>query len=63
MGTSQPPDWIELAKKAAKREGLTLSEFIGLAMVDRAHRVLKIDSGSGWRRLSERSARGRPKNG
>jgi len=61
FGTTQPADWIELAQKAASLEGVTLSEFVGLAMVDRAHRILGIDPVKGWKKLSRRT-RGRPKN-
>jgi uncharacterized protein (DUF1778 family) len=61
LGTTQPADWIELAQKAASLEGVTLSEFVGLAMVDRAFAVLGTDPAKGWKKLSKRT-RGRPKN-
>ncbi len=38
LGTTQPSDWIELAQKAASLEGVTLSEFVGLAMVESPER-------------------------
>ena len=55
LGTTQPADWIELAQKAASLEGVTLSEFVGLAMVDRAFIVLKVDPVKGWKKLSPRT--------
>jgi hypothetical protein len=55
LGTTQPSDWIELAQKAASLEGVTLSEFVGLAMVDRAHRILGVDPVKGWKKLSPRT--------
>ena len=61
LGTTQPADWIEIAQKAASLEGVTLSEFVGLAMVDRAFAVLGTDPVKGWKKLSRRT-RGRPKN-
>jgi hypothetical protein len=41
VNTTQPADWAELARKAASLEGVSLSEFIGIAMVDRSHRILE----------------------
>jgi hypothetical protein len=61
VNTTQPADWAELARKAASLEGIGLSEFVGLAMVDRAHRILGVDPVKGWKKLSKRT-RGRPKN-
>jgi len=61
VNTTQPSDWAELARKAASLEGVGLSEFVGLAMVDRAHRILGVDPVKGWKKLSKRT-RGRPKN-
>jgi uncharacterized protein (DUF1778 family) len=61
VNTTQPADWAELARKAASLEGIGLSEFVGLAMVDRAHRILGTDPVKGWKKLSKRT-RGRPKN-
>jgi len=61
IGTTQPADWVDLARRAASLEGVSLSEFIGLAMVDRSFAVLKIDPVKGWRKLSKRT-RGRPKD-
>jgi uncharacterized protein (DUF1778 family) len=61
VNTTQPADWAELARKAASLEGVGLSEFVGLAMVDRAFAVLKVDPVKGWKKLSKRT-RGRPKN-
>jgi hypothetical protein len=61
VNTTQPSDWAELARKAASLEGVSLSEFIGLAMVDRAFAVEGTDPVKGWKKLSKRT-RGRPKN-
>ncbi len=61
VNTTQPADWAELARKAASLEGVGLSEFVGLAMVDRSHRILGVDPVKGWKKLSKRT-RGRPKN-
>jgi len=59
VNTTQPADWAELARKAASLEGVELSVFIGLAMVDRAIVVLEIDPAKAWAKLSKRK-RGRP---
>jgi hypothetical protein len=59
VNTTQPADWAEMARKAASLEGIELSVFIGLAMVDRAIRVLAMDPTKAWAKLSERK-RGRP---
>jgi hypothetical protein len=59
VNTTQPADWAELARKAALLEGIELSAFVGLAMVDRAIVVLQIDPAKAWAKLSERK-RGRP---
>jgi len=59
VNTTQPADWAELARKAASLAGEELSVFIGLAMVDRAIRVLAMDPTKAWATLSERK-RGRP---
>jgi hypothetical protein len=59
VNTTQPADWAALARKAASLEGIELSAFVGLAMVDRAIVVLQIDPAKAWATLSERK-RGRP---
>jgi hypothetical protein len=61
VNTTQPADWAELARKAASIEGVGLSEFVGLAMVNRSIEVLGLDPAKGWKKLSKRT-RGRPKN-
>jgi hypothetical protein len=61
VNTTQPADWAELARKAASLEGVGLSEFVGIAMADRAFAVLGVDPVKGWKKLSKRT-RGRPKN-
>ena len=61
LGTTQPSDWIELAQKAASLEGVGLSEFVGLAMVERSFKILNLSKSEGWKKLSKRT-RGRPKN-
>lgn len=35
MGTTQPPDWVKHFKRAASLEGVTFSEWVGLACLDR----------------------------
>jgi hypothetical protein len=59
VNTTQPADWADLARKAASLEGVELSVFIGLAMVDRSIAVLGMDPAKAWAKLSERT-RGRP---
>ena len=59
VNTTQPADWAEMARKAASLEGVELSVFIGLAMVDRSIAVLKLNPAKAWAKLSERT-RGRP---
>ena len=59
VNTTQPADWAELARKAASLEGVELSVFVGLAIVDRSIAVLKLDPAKAWAKLSERT-RGRP---
>ena len=59
VNTTQPADWADLARKAASIEGVELSVFIGLAMVDRSIAVLKMDPAKAWAKLSKRT-RGRP---
>jgi hypothetical protein len=60
VNTTQPSDWADLARKAASLEGVELSVFIGLAMVDRSIAVLKLNPAKAWAKLSERK-RGRPR--
>ena len=59
VNTTQPADWAELARKAASIEGIEWSTFVGLAIVDRAIRVLQLDPVEAWAALPERK-RGRP---
>jgi hypothetical protein len=59
VNTTQPADWAELARKAASIEGIEWSTFVGLAIVDRAIRVLQLDPVEAWATLPERK-RGRP---
>jgi hypothetical protein len=59
VNTTQPADWAEFIRNAASVEGVELSAFYGLAGVDRAIRVLKLDPAKAWAKLSERK-RGRP---
>ena len=61
VNTTQPADWAELARKAASLEGVGLSEFVGIAMVNHSFAVLGVDPVKGWKKLSKRT-RGRPKN-
>jgi len=59
VNTTQPADWVALARKAASVEGVEWSAFVGHAVVDRAIAVLKLDPVKAWAKLSERK-RGRP---
>jgi hypothetical protein len=59
VNTTQPADWAEFIRNAASVEGIELSAFYGLAGVDRAIAVLKLDPVKAWAKLSERT-RGRP---
>ena len=61
VNTTQPSDWAELARKAASLEGINLSEFVGIAMVNHSFEVLNVDPVKGWKKLSKRT-RGRPEN-
>ena len=61
VNTTQPSDWAELARKAASLEGINLSEFVAIAMVNHSFEVLNVDPVKGWKKLSKRT-RGRPKN-
>jgi len=61
VNTTQPADWVELARRAASLEGVGLSELVGIAMVNHSFEVLKVDPAKGWKKLSKRT-RGRPKN-
>jgi len=59
VNTTQPADWAEFIRNAASVEGIELSAFYGLAAVDRAIRVMRMDPAKAWAKLSERK-RGRP---
>jgi hypothetical protein len=59
VNTTQPADWVWLARKAASSKGMELSAFVGIAMVDKAIVVLEMDPAKAWATLSERK-RGRP---
>jgi hypothetical protein len=59
VNTTQPSDWAEFIRNAASVEGIELSAFYGLAAVDRAIRVMRMDPAKAWAKLSERK-RGRP---
>ena len=59
VNTTQPAPWEAIARKAASVEGIEWSTFVGLAIVDRAIRVLGMDPDDTWAILSERK-RGRP---
>jgi hypothetical protein len=61
VNTTQPSDWVWLARKAASSKGMELSAFMGIAMVDKAIVVLEMDPAKTWATLSERK-RGRPVN-
>jgi hypothetical protein len=59
VNTTQPAPWEAIARKAASVEGIEWSTFVGLAIVDRAIRVLQLDPIEAWAALPERK-RGRP---
>jgi len=39
LDTTQPSAWVQAIRKAASLEGVTLSEFVGEACLDRAARI------------------------
>jgi uncharacterized protein (DUF1778 family) len=39
LDTTQPATWVDAIRKAASLEGVTLSEFVGEACLDRAARI------------------------
>jgi hypothetical protein len=55
LTTTQPADWIEAMRKAAKQSSLTLSEWIGKACIKEAKR-----QGVDCTGLTERRKKGRP---
>jgi len=59
VNTTQPADWVKLARRAASVEGVEWSVFVGHAMVDRAIVVLGMDHIQTWASLPGRN-RGRP---
>jgi hypothetical protein len=59
VNTTQPAPWEAIGRKAASVEGIEWSAFVGLAIVDRAIRVLQLDPIEAWAALPERK-RGRP---
>jgi hypothetical protein len=59
VNTTQPEHWEAIGRKAASVEGIEWSTFVGLAIVDRAIRVLQLDPVEAWAALPERK-RGRP---
>ena len=59
VNTTQPADWVKLARRAASVEGVEWSAFVGQAMVDRAIAVLGMDHAKTWTSLPGRN-RGRP---
>jgi hypothetical protein len=59
VNTTQPEPWEAIGRKAASVEGIEWSTFVGLAIVDRAIRVLQLDPVEAWAALPERK-RGRP---
>jgi hypothetical protein len=53
LHTSQPPELIEIAKRLASLDGVTLSEYVGgLVLADAKRRKIKADI--------KRTKRGRP---
>jgi uncharacterized protein (DUF1778 family) len=58
LDTTQPASWVNAIRKAASLEGVTLSEFVGEACLDRAARVTGEKPKDLRRQLGERVRRG-----
>ncbi len=61
MGCSQPADWVELFRSSASLEGLTFSEWVALACLDRAAWMSGKTAEELASGLSIRATRGRPR--
>jgi hypothetical protein len=60
MPTSQPVDWIEVFDKCATDEGVSLSEWVGIACLKKAACHLGLDDKWVSDVSSARARRGRP---
>ena len=58
LDTTQPSAWVEAIRKAASLEGVTLSEFVGEACLDRAAKALGVSPSGLRRRIGKRIRRG-----
>jgi uncharacterized protein (DUF1778 family) len=58
LDTTQPSAWVQAIRKAASLEGVTLSEFVGEACLDRAARVTGEKPKDFRKQLGERIRRG-----
>jgi len=63
MPTSQPIDWIEVFDKCAADQGMSLSEWVGVACLAKAAKDLGRDGSWVAEVSSARSKRGRPRVG
>ncbi len=58
LDTTQPATWVQAIRKAASLEGVTLSEFVGEACLDRAARITGEKPKDLRKQLGERIRRG-----
>ena len=58
LDTTQPATWVEAIRKAASLEGVTLSEFVGEACLDRAASITGRKPKELRKQLGERIRRG-----
>ncbi len=58
LDTTQPSAWVQAIRKAASLEGVTLSEFVGEACLDRAARITGEKPKDLRKQLGERIRRG-----
>jgi uncharacterized protein (DUF1778 family) len=58
LDTTQPATWVDAIRKAASLEGVTLSEFVGEACLDRAARIKGEKPKDFRKQLGERIRRG-----
>jgi uncharacterized protein (DUF1778 family) len=58
LDTTQPATWVQAIRKAASLEGVTLSEFVGEACLDRAAKITGEKPKDLRKQLGERIRRG-----
>jgi uncharacterized protein (DUF1778 family) len=58
LDTTQPATWVNAIRKAASLEGVTLSEFVGEACLDRAAKITGEKPRDFRKQLGERVRRG-----